>query len=93
MTDQYGASLERILRDIERRLQKLETQQRVVRGIDLPPPPTASDPGGLDGLTTPTNWPTTYSDTVAENVTVDLQAIRLYSLSIRSALVDAEIFT
>jgi hypothetical protein len=92
MTDQYGANLERILQNFERRLQKLETAARTVKGVPIPPPPTASDPGGLDGLTTPANWPTTYSDVVGENVTVDLQSIRLYALSIRSALQSAGIF-
>ncbi|MER7363564.1 hypothetical protein [Nonomuraea wenchangensis] len=33
MTDPYGASLERILRDLERRLQKLETAQRAGPGL------------------------------------------------------------
>jgi len=44
MTDQHGSSLERILRDFERRLQKLEQAQRVIPGIQFP---KASDPGAL----------------------------------------------
>ncbi|MFI6534196.1 hypothetical protein ACIBHY_17175 [Nonomuraea sp. NPDC050547] len=35
MTDQYGADLERILRDMERRLQKLEAAQRVRPGLTI----------------------------------------------------------
>ncbi|MBF8191649.1 hypothetical protein ITP53_39345 [Nonomuraea sp. K274] len=92
MTDQYGANLERILRDIERRLQKLETAARFKPGIPIPPPPTASDPGGLDGLTTPADWPSTYNETYGERVTDDLQSIRLYAISIRNALVNGDIF-
>lgn len=93
MTDQYGANLERMLRDIERRLQKLETSARFRPGIPIPPPLTAIDPGGLDGLTTPVNWPSTYDQTYGERATADLQSIRLYALSIRSALVNGTIFT
>jgi hypothetical protein len=92
MTDQYGANLERILRDIERRLQKLETAARSKPGIPIPPPLTASDPGGLDGLTTPDDWPSTYDQTYGERVQDDLVSLRLYALSIRSSLVDGQIF-
>lgn len=45
MTDPYGANLERILRDIERRLQKLEARARVVKGLDLPDIPALTVPG------------------------------------------------
>jgi hypothetical protein len=92
MTDQLGVNLERMLKDMERRLQKLETQARTKPGIPIPPPLTAVDPGGLDGLTTPASWPGTYSAAVGGNVTNDLQAIRLYALSIRSSLVNGQIF-
>ncbi|MEV4837799.1 hypothetical protein AB0K05_24975 [Nonomuraea sp. NPDC049486] len=95
MTDQYGANLERILRDIERRLQKLETAARTVRGIDFPDPPppqTTPDIGGLDGLETPNAWPGTYDPTYGERVQNDLERFRLYMLAIRAGLVDADIF-
>ncbi|MFI6904896.1 hypothetical protein ACIBKY_26785 [Nonomuraea sp. NPDC050394] len=35
MTDQYGSDLERILRDMERRLQKLEADARVRPGLTI----------------------------------------------------------
>lgn len=94
MADLYGDGQAKIIQDLIKRVEKLESAQRVKPGlkIDIPPPPTAPDIGGMSGLSTPTNWPDTYSDVVAENVTVDLQMIRLYALSIRSALLSAGIF-
>jgi hypothetical protein len=92
MTDQLGATLERMLKDMERRLQKLETDARSRPGIPIPPPLTAVDPGGLAGLTTPDDWPSTYDQTYGERVQDDLVSLRLYALSIRSALVNGQIF-
>ncbi|WP_214327835.1 hypothetical protein [Nonomuraea sediminis] len=42
MTDQYGANLERILRDFERRLQKLETEARVKKRLQITFPKASS---------------------------------------------------
>jgi hypothetical protein len=92
MTDQYGESLERILQKIERRLQKLETAARSRPGIPIPPPLTAVDPGGLAGLTTPDDWPSSYDQTYGERVQDDLVSLRLYAISIRTSLVDGTIF-
>lgn len=40
MTDQHGASLERILRNLEVRIQKLETAARVKPGLQIDFPPS-----------------------------------------------------
>ncbi|TDD54598.1 hypothetical protein E1286_05255 [Nonomuraea terrae] len=51
-----------------------------------PPPPftPASDPGGMSGLSTPDDWPSTYDPTYGERVQDDLQMIRLWVLQLRS---------
>jgi hypothetical protein len=90
--DQLGVNLERMLKDMERRLQKLETQARTKPGIPIPPPLTAVDPGGLAGLTTPDDWPSSYDQTYGERVQDDLVSLRLYAISIRTSLVDGQIF-
>lgn len=87
MTDQFGSDLTRILRNIELRLQKLETSSRIKPGIDLPPPPTpAADVGGMSGLSTPNSWPGTYTPATGALVQDDLEMIRTWVLAVRTNL-------
>ncbi|MBF8194395.1 hypothetical protein ITP53_53815 [Nonomuraea sp. K274] len=64
MTDQYGTSLETMLRDIERRLQKLETAVRTKPALNLPDIPVLDVPGVAPTYPGSFSSPATVSGTV-----------------------------
>ncbi|MET7333263.1 hypothetical protein [Nonomuraea sp. NPDC005650] len=88
MTDQQGASLERILRDIERRLQKLEAAQRIKEGVTLP---QAEYVPHAPSMTAAETAPGTYSSTYATSLRLDIFNLRATVAAEMQALRDSNL--